>query len=120
MKAVLLHPTAIPVVVEIAANPAARAQGLKGRYWLPWNLGMLFVFPESGFQRFTMQDTPLSLDMIFLDSDGMVLGIVPHAAPYSNGPYAIGLSSKYVLEVRAGWSKFYGVEPEDVFTYTAL
>lgn len=120
MKAVLLHPTAIPVVVEIAANPASRAVGLKGRYCLPWNTGMLFVFPEAALHHFTMRDTPLSLDMIFLDSDGMVLGILPHVAPHSNGPYRISLRSKFVLEVRAGWAQFYGVEPGDVFTYTQL
>jgi uncharacterized membrane protein (UPF0127 family) len=108
------------MIVEIAANPAGRAQGLKGRYSLPWNTGMLFVFPEPGLHRFTMQDTPLSLDLVFLDSDGMVLGILPHVAPNSNGPYGIGLSSKFVLEVRAGWARFYGVEPGDLFTYTPL
>jgi uncharacterized membrane protein (UPF0127 family) len=120
VKAVLLHPNAIPVVVEIASNPLKRAQGLKGRYILPWNTGMLFVFPEAALHRFTMRDTPLSLDLIFLDGEGMVMGIVPHVAPYSNGPYGIGLRCKFVLEVLAGWAKFYGVEPGDIFTYTQL
>lgn len=120
MKAVLLHPASIPVVVEIAADPHARFIGLRGRYHLPWNSGMLFVFPKPGFHNFTMVDTPRSLDLIFLDSEGMVVGIVPHAVPFSQGPYRIGLRSKYTLETNAGWARFYGVEPGDVFTYTAL
>ena len=120
MKAVLLHPTAPPLGVEIATTFAEHAVGLQGRLNLPWNEGVLFIFQKPGLHHFTMEGTPLPLDMLFLDEEGMVLGILPDTVPFSKGPYRIGLRSKYVIETNAGWAKRYGVEPGDVFTYTPL
>lgn len=81
---------------------------------------MLFVFDRPAVHRFTMTGTPLPLDMLFLDSDGVVVGIAPNTTPFSPKLRGTALPSQYVLEVNAGWAQFYGVVPGDQFTYTAF
>ena len=45
------------------------------------NAGMLFVFSQPSKLQFWMKNTEISLDMIFADSAGRVVGIVADAVP---------------------------------------
>lgn len=66
-----------------------------------------------------MRGTFVPLDMIFLDEDLAVVGIVEDARPLTLGPYGVLHPSKYVLEVNAGWARTHRIEVGDPFQYTA-
>jgi uncharacterized membrane protein (UPF0127 family) len=98
--------------VEVARTPAARERGLMGRENLPEGTGMLFVFPTVEIQGVWMKDTPLRLDVAFLDDRATVLGIEalePHDLTVTYAPAPV----RYVLETRRGWFARHGVGPGD-------
>ncbi len=64
--------------------------------------GMLFVFPTTEEHAFWMHNTPLALDLIFLDETRAVVGVVANAAPQTDTPRTVGKPSRYVVEVAAG------------------
>ncbi len=59
--------------VEIADTDAARAKGLMFRKELPEGQGMLFDFKSDQDVAFWMENTYISLDMIFIRGDGRIL-----------------------------------------------
>jgi uncharacterized protein len=101
------------VRLEIANTSASRERGLMYRTSLPEDGGMLFVFPEQSQQSFWMKNTLIPLDMLFIDSDGRIVGIHPDAVPLSEAPISVGKPSTYVLEVNGGWAARHGVHPGD-------
>lgn len=96
---------AVSVPVELAVTDQQRARGLMYRQELSVNKGMLFVFPETREHPFWMKNTPLSLDIIFIGETATIVGILTHTRPFSTKSLSIGLPSRYVLEVRAGFSE---------------
>ncbi|HCF56414.1 MAG TPA: DUF192 domain-containing protein [Myxococcales bacterium] len=103
----------LPVEVEIASNDRDRARGLMFRKSMPEMAGMIFVFPEEGYQSFWMRNTYLPLDMLFIAADGAVVGIVENAEPLTTTPRAVDAESKLVLEVNGGWCSRNGVRRGD-------
>jgi len=101
--------TAVSITIEIADTPEARIKGLMERWSLPDLHGMLFIFDSPEVQRFWMHNTPLSLDMIFVDENRRVLNIAESTTPMSKQTYASRGPAKYVVEVRAGFSKRHGI-----------
>lgn len=89
--------------VELALTDAAREQGLMFRKSLADGAGMLFIFPSAEPHSFWMKNTLIPLDMIFADTDGLVLGCVEQAEPMTTSPRTVAGDSKYVLEVPGGW-----------------
>ena len=98
-----------PVIVEIADSDASRAKGLMMRTFLPQGQGMLFVWPEEAPRTMWMKDTFISLDMIFIDAQGNIVGIVTDAAPHDLYPLGTDRPARYVLEVPAGDAKRLGL-----------
>jgi len=80
------------------------------RWSLPELHGMLFIFDYSEIQRFWMHNTPLSLDMIFVDENRRILNIAESTTPMSKQTYSSRRPAKYVVEVKAGFSKRHGIE----------
>lgn len=97
--------------VEVADTPAKRALGLQYRYELGDDQGMLFLFSAAAVQSFWMQNTPLSLDIIFIGSDLRIVGIVHRAVPFSTASLSVSAPSQYVLEIKGGLSWLAGIEP---------
>lgn len=90
--------------VEIRDTPAGIQKGMMFREkWHPIN-GMLFIFPETEKRSMWMKDTPLPLDMLFLDDEQVVIGIVTNTRPNTTTPIPCPskLASRYVLEIPAG------------------
>jgi uncharacterized membrane protein (UPF0127 family) len=102
----------LSVKVEVAQTPADRARGLMFRTELPAEAGMLFKFEETGHHPFWMKNTFISLDMLFIDETGRIVGIVENAEPQTTTPRDGG-SSRYVLEVNGGYCASRGVKPGD-------
>jgi len=102
-----------PVDVEVARTPAEQERGLMFRERLAPGTGMLFVFPASQDHVFWMRNTLVSLDMIFVDEKGVVVGVVERAEPLSEAGRSVGMPSRYVLEVPGGFAAEHGVRPGD-------
>lgn len=72
---------------------------------------MLFIFPEVKERKFWMKNTVLSLDIIFIDEEKKVLGVVEKAVPFSTESVGVEEPSKYVIEVNAGVAQELGIKP---------
>jgi len=91
--------------LELADSFPEREAGLMFRKEMPAGNGMLFVFPESKIQSFWMKNTYLSLDIIFINEDKKVVGILKNVPPLNTEPRSVGIPSKYVVELVAGESE---------------
>lgn len=99
--------------VELAANDADRSKGLMFRRELPEGQGMLFDFHQEQNVSFWMQNTYISLDMIFIRADGRILRIAENTEPLSTRLVPSGGPVRAVLEVIAGTSRKLGIAPGD-------
>ncbi len=99
--------------VELAASPEERSQGLMFREQLAEDAGMLFVFPEDGFQSFWMRNTPIPLSIAFIDSAGRIVNIAD-MEPFDEQTFhqSAGMV-RYALEVNQGWFAERGIGPGD-------
>jgi len=99
------------VSAEVARRDEERQRGLMYRTALGENEGMLFVFERDKPLRFWMRNTCLPLDMLFLDAEGLVVGIEENVPTLNDDTYTVDCPARYVLEVNAGWSRRHGVAP---------
>jgi len=102
--------------VELATNAAERAVGLMYRKELPEGHGMLFDFHDDQPVQFWMHNTYISLDMIFIASDGRVVRVAENAKPMSDELIPSGRPVRAVLEVIAGTARKFGIAPGDRVT----
>jgi hypothetical protein len=105
--------TLVAIGIEIADTPERREIGLMGRPSVGDDQGMLFVFEERQPLSFWMENTIISLDMVFADADGTILTIHRNTIPYSRESYSSTAPGKFVLEVRGGWCDKFGVNVGD-------
>jgi uncharacterized membrane protein (UPF0127 family) len=97
------------VDVELATSEHDIQRGLMYRTSMPESHGMLFRLDGRREHTFWMHNTCISLDMLFVDEDGTVVGIVEGAKPLDDASRTVGCPSRYVLEVNAGWTRRHGV-----------
>jgi hypothetical protein len=97
------------VEVEIAENDHDRQRGLMYRKAMPQDKGMIFLFAEKDIHSFWMHNTCIPLDMLYLDADGLIVGIEENTPTMSDETFDVGCPSQYVLEVNAGWTRAHGV-----------
>lgn len=95
--------------VELVAADAELQRGLMYRTSMPEAHGMLFRLGERRDHTFWMHNTCMSLDMLFVDDDGLVVGIVEGAEPLTDATRGVGCPSSWVLEMNAGWCRRHGV-----------
>jgi hypothetical protein len=105
--------TELAIDVEVARTPAQRNMGLMFRKILPRQKGMLFIFESDQQQAFTMKNTFIPLDMIFIDRSNKIVGLVENARPLTSGPYKVDAPSRYVLEVNASFCRQHGLSVGD-------
>jgi uncharacterized membrane protein (UPF0127 family) len=99
--AVRLHN--IKINSELARTSAEQAHGLSGRPGLGELDGLLFVFPEEVTPAFWMQDMLFPIDIVWLNKNWQVVGMVKNFRPDSY-PQTVEppVPVHYVLEVNAG------------------
>lgn len=98
------------VAVEIAERPRDRARGLMFRTNMPEDRGMIFVFNEAPeVHQFWMRNTCIPLDMLFVDRDGVIVGIEENVPTMNDSTYAVPCPSSYVIEVNAGYCRRHGI-----------
>lgn len=106
--------------VEVADTARKRRRGLMYRRDLQEDQGMLFLFPDEQEQSFWMKDTPLSLDIIFMNRHREVVGILHDTVPFSTRALTVGVPSRYVLEVRAGVARRKGIAVGDSARFSGV
>jgi uncharacterized membrane protein (UPF0127 family) len=98
--------------VELAQTDEERAIGLMYRENMPRGAGMLFIYPQPQPRiAFWMKNTRISLDIIFLDAQGVVKTIAANAVPYDETPLPGGSDIQYVLEINGGLAAAMGISP---------
>ena len=98
----------VEIAIEIVETPEDRQRGLMYRRSMPERSGMLFIMDAEEEQTFTMENTYVPLDMIFVSTDSAVVDVAKRTRPLeqlvtSKAP------AKYVIEVRAGFADRYGI-----------
>jgi uncharacterized membrane protein (UPF0127 family) len=106
--------------VEIADTPSKREMGLQYRRDLARDNGMIFLFPADAPLSFWMKNTPIPLDMIFINGERKIVGIVEQATPYTLEPRAVAAPSKYVLEINGGLAKLHGIKAGDSVRFDGI
>lgn len=97
------------VTVAVADDDLSRSEGLMDVHELPTESGMLFIFEGDQPRSFWMANTPLSLDIIFVNSNMEIVRIHRNTPPYSHEQIRSELPAKYVVEVNAGYTLRYDI-----------
>ena len=101
--------------VELAVTEEQQETGLTNRFSLDKDKGMLFIFNQEGNYPFWMKGMQLSLDIIWIDKNGVVVDIVENVKPCA--PICFGIypekDASYVLELNANTSERIGLDLED-------
>lgn len=103
----------VSIDIEIAETDSARQRGLMQREALPEQSGMLFIFEREEPQGFWMGNTPLSLDLIFVDADSQIVDVDKYNRPFDPSTIASDAPAKFVVEVPAGFADTYGISETD-------
>lgn len=99
--------------VEVAANGQEQARGLMFRTELPPGEGMIFPYQSPQILGFWMKNTPLPLDIIFIDEDGRIINIAARTTPYSLDSVYSDRPAMAVLEIAGGRAAELGIKPGD-------
>jgi uncharacterized protein len=130
-SAMMLPPDPVPLViagdgpdarftVEIADEPEERSRGLMHRTDFATDRAMLFDFGEERLVGMWMKNTPLPLDMVFADEDGVITGIVAGTVPQSLDTISSPGPARYVLEINAGQGALLGIEAGERLVHPAI
>jgi len=110
----------VPLHTELAYTEEARETGLSDRERLPRREGMLFLYPEPQPEdnRFWMHQTPMPLDIAFLDTGGTILNSFSMRPCVTDDPdscnrHHAGVEHQAVLEVNKGLLEALGVSEGD-------
>ena len=95
--------------VELADDAASRRRGLMFRQSMPLDHGMLFDFEREQPLSFWMKNTPLPLDIIFIDRRGIIVHIHHRAVPYDETPIPSTKPASAVLEINGGVARLIGI-----------
>lgn len=100
------------IEAEVAANNAARMQGLMQRKSMAVQHGMLFVFDRDAQHCMWMKNTFLPLSVAFLDEQGRILNI-EDMQPQSEDNHCAVKPARYALEMNVGWFAQRGIKRGD-------
>ncbi len=109
--------------LEVVSTTEARQRGLMFRDTLSPGHGMLFVFPSGNASSIWMKNMRFSIDILWLDGTGKIVGAKENAPPCAQEPCEVysapsaspsvtapaGAFPRFVLEVPAGFLKAQGL-----------
>jgi uncharacterized membrane protein (UPF0127 family) len=112
--------------MELALTDEQITRGMGGRDSFPEGGGMMFVFAEADHRGFWMKDCLIDIDLIFIDSRGIVTAVhrMPAEPPRQEGEtqreyenrlplYHSYYPAQFAIELPAGSIDRLGVKPED-------
>ena len=85
--------------------------GIKGQY---------FIFEDETPRSFYMKNTEFGLDIIYINKAQTIVSIQKNAKPLDQSSLPSNEPATYVLEVNAGLSDQWSLEPGDQIEWTAL
>jgi uncharacterized protein len=103
----------IPINIEVTETDQDKAVGLMFRTELALDAGMLFPYTPAQEVTMWMKNTYISLDMVFITSDGTVHRIQSRTEPLSETVIASGGPVAAVLELVGGAAEKLGLKPGD-------
>jgi uncharacterized membrane protein (UPF0127 family) len=101
---------AVRVDAELVRSEHDSMRGLMYRKSLGADRGMLFDLLVRDDHMFWMHNTCIPLDLLYIDEDGLLVGIVENAPTLNDESRGVGCPSRWVLEVNAGWCRRHGVK----------
>ncbi len=99
--------------VHLAATEQSRRRGLMFVTRMAPDVGMLFDFGTPRPVSMWMRNTPLSLDMLFVEADGRILRIEQDTRPLSERLIPSRGNVRWVLELVAGTTARLGISAGD-------
>lgn len=110
----------ISIKVEIADTKEKKTKGLMFRESLGELEGMLFVYPKEDTQCFWMKNMKFPIDIIWINSDKIIVDIKKNLKPCNNFCESIVPIAKaqYVLEVNAGFTDKHSISIGDEVTFS--
>jgi uncharacterized membrane protein (UPF0127 family) len=100
----------VGVDAELVRNEHDTTRGLMYRKSLDEERGMLFDLRVRDDHKFWMHNTCIPLDLLYVDEDGLIVGIVENAPTLDDETRGVDCPSRWVLEVNAGWARRHGVK----------
>ncbi len=97
------------VHAEIARAPHDLEKGLMFRTQMAEDGAMLFRLGDRSVHHFWMHNTCIPLDLLFIDADGTIVGIVESAPVLNDEERSVPCRSSFVLELNAGYSRRHNV-----------
>lgn len=88
------------------------SNGLMGVRHLAPDSVALFDMGRVADHKFYMKNTVISLDIIFMNDDGLVVGTLKNMEPFNETSRSIGKPSRYVIEAPSGY-----IEKHDIIPY---
>lgn len=101
-------------LAEIATTPEQLARGLMGRDHLDPDAAMLFVYMPPRRASMWMENTEISLDMLFIAEDGTVVKLIAFAQPGSHRSLGSDFPVAAVLEIAGGRAAELGIRPGSI------
>ncbi|MDR9364066.1 MAG: DUF192 domain-containing protein [Balneolaceae bacterium] len=92
------------IEVAVADDNQSRSEGLMNVTELPSDSGMLFIFTNNQPRSFWMANTPLPLDIMFVNSELEIVRIHRNTQPYSQESIQSEVPARFVVEVNAGYT----------------
>lgn len=97
----------------VADDDRSRSEGLMAVNNLPSDAGMLFIFDDEASRNFYMANTPISLDIMFVNAEYEIIRIHTNTTPYSSDSIPSEGPAKYVVEVNAGYALQHDINEGD-------
>lgn len=108
----------ISISVEIADTLELRQQGLSGREMMPELTGMFFIFESPAQYKFWMKDMNFPIDIVWIDENFYIINIEKRVSPKTfPQTFSPDRPAKYALELPAGFSDKYRIEPGAMIQY---
>ncbi|MEO1649316.1 MAG: DUF192 domain-containing protein [Pseudomonadota bacterium] len=102
----------IPFVTEFAITDQAQARGMMFRESMEDDEAMIFPSATPELRSFWMKNTPISLDIIFINAERRIANIET-AMPYSLASVRSDGEVIAVFEIRGGLAAELGIKPGD-------
>jgi uncharacterized protein len=95
--------------VAVVDTDETRNMGLMDVRDMPENRGMLFIFEQEAPLTFWMANTPLSLDIIYVNAQKQIVTIHTNTPPLSEKNFDSSSDAMYAIEVNAGYCLKYDI-----------
>ncbi len=106
--------------LKIAGTDLEKSRGLMGVEKLPTDTGMVFMYEADQVMRFWMKDTPLDLDIAFVQADGVIAEIRTMKAEDLTEVASQSSHIRFCIEMSAGWYAASQVKAGDTINLAQL